>query len=194
MAHLLAYGLLTTHPVLQPLLAALRAGADDTALASFMTTMAVLFTDLSGWSAHPQVSEGLRRVLQMEKALQAVLPAFDATLVKSLGDSHLCLFASVTHAVAAVDALHAALPENPFCAGIGWGPVIVCRHRYGRLDVFGHAVSLASRLGEDIATGTQCLLSAAAYEQLSPAQQARCTPGVQAGFPYWALADGCPSA
>lgn len=182
-----AYGLLSDVPAMQPLLAALRTAQDDSALKRFMASYAVLFTDLSGFSAHPILAHALQRVLRMEEMIAAVMIPCGGTLLKALGDSFLLLFSTVEQAVICVEVAREAMPDNPFCAGIGYGPVLPCRHAYGRTDAFGYEVSAASRLGEDVATGRQTLLSPDAYAQLPPAIQARCEAGQAGLVQYWEL-------
>ena len=179
------FGLLTTWPPMQTFLKAIALAKTDADIASFMTWHAVLFTDLSGFSVHPMLVEALKRVVQMEKAIAALTQLGGGMVLKSLGDSFLILFDTVGQAVDAVDLLRAALPVNAFCAGIGYGPMVVCQHRAGRHDAFGFAVSEASRLGEDIATGRQCLLTPSAYAAVSAAHQQRCVAGEHQGLAYW---------
>src|SRR5437870_4969686 len=144
---------------MQALLQALDLAVCDADLLVYMETRAILFTDLSGYSIHPLLIHGLQRVLQMERALSTFCAASGGQMVKALGDSHLVLFNGVEDALACVEAMRVAMPDNPFCAGIGYGPVVVCRHDHRRVDVFGVEVSAASRLGEDLAVGTEVFLT-----------------------------------
>lgn len=185
-----AFGVLSTAPTMQAFLEALALATTDADIVRFMRWHAVLFTDLSGFSAHPVLVEALRRVLQFEKALQALVDGGGGRVLKALGDSCLVLYETADQAVAAVDKLHAALPDNPFCAGIGYGPMVVCHHHHGRMDAFGFEVSAASRLGEDVAAGRQCLLTSAAHGALSTLLQQRCLVGASSGIAYWEL---CPT-
>lgn len=181
------FGLLSVFPAMQEFLQALDRAKCDDDLARFMTIHAVLFTDLSGFSAHPLLIHAMQRVLQTERMLHQALLVCQGRLVKSLGDSHLALFDAVDHAVSCVEIMQQSMSGNPFCAGIGYGEMIVCQHESGRIDAFSREVSTASRLGEDIAHGSQVLLSQAAYEQLSPISHQRCIAGQQGSLAYWEL-------
>ena len=180
-----AFGLLSTAPTMQAFLAALDLAERDADIERFMTVHAVLFTDLSGFSAHPIVAQGLQRIRRMEYALSGALSASGGIVIKSLGDSHLMMFPDVADAVGCVELVWATCPDNPFCVGIGYGQMVVCEYYHGRLDVFGVEVSAASRLGEDVASESQALLTPAAYAQGSPALQRRCVAGMEGGIRYW---------
>lgn len=168
-----AFGLHSTYAPLQPLLRALAQAHTEEDLGPFCRQACVCFTDLTGFSGCPWL-DALRTLFQFEQALSTMLTTCGGTLIKSMGDSFLMLFPAVTPAVECVVALQQRMPTMPFCVGIGYGPLLVFRHRWKRLDVFAPEVNMASRLGEDVAHGSEVLLSDAAYAQLSPALQARC--------------------
>ena len=172
------FGLLSNAVSMKRLLGALRTG-DEAKFAACHVLRTVLFTDLSSWSIYPPF-EALQHLLAFETTLNVLLDYAPAVLVKAMGDSHLLLCADVEAAVYLMDALQAARPELSCCAGIGYGPVVLCQHVRGRLDVFGEAVNAASRLGEDVAQGTQVLLTPAAYAQL-PLTLQPCCAGMSYG-------------
>jgi class 3 adenylate cyclase len=92
--------------------------------------------------------------------------------VKCEADNHIYAFERVTDAVAAARAivaaaraLDASLGEDERvhpCIGIGYGRVLELRD-----DVFGDEVNVAFKLGEDVATRREILLSDAAFAQLA---------------------------
>lgn len=172
---------------MQPMLQAIRNATSDADLLPFETLHAVVFTDLSGYSAHPVYAHAAQRVMDTEETIDRLLDTSGGRLIKSQGDSHLFLFDSVTEAVAWIDALRAAMPSNRFCAGISWGYLLVCEYACERLDIHGKPVNEASFLGEDATTGTQVFLTLAAYAQLPSALRSRCTPGMFGAVNYWEL-------
>lgn len=167
-----AFGLLSTTSGMQPILRAIKAG-DEPELLRLMQPAAILFTDLDAFSICP-LAEGLHRVWAFETALAPLLVRMRATLVKAEGDSHLVLAEQVSALVGVIEGLQAVRPALAFSAGMDYGPVLLCRHHWKRLDVYGPHVSRASRFGEDWASQGQILLSLEAYAQLDRAVQQRC--------------------
>lgn len=177
-----AFGLLSTAPNLQPFFEALDLAESDADIERFMEYWAVLFTDLSRFSAEPVLVRSLQRVRQMERALQSILTLPTAQLLKSQGDSHLLLFKTVPLALEAVKKLKQALPGNQFCVGISYGPIIVLPHNHGRVDAVGKPVNEASKLGEDTAKEDECLLTPFAHLQLNMTHRQRCKPRTYNGL------------
>jgi adenylate cyclase len=128
----------------------------------------VMFTDLVGFSR--QVAEfGIVHFLQVihetNLIVEPIIAAHGGRIVKLEADSLLVLFASapsaITCAVAMQHACRAASANRKreeqllLCIGIGHGRVLCI----GDEDVFGHAVNLASRLGEDTAKAHEILVT-----------------------------------
>jgi class 3 adenylate cyclase len=129
----------------------------------------VMFTDLSGFSrqvARFGIVHFLQIILEQERLLVPVARAHGGTLIKAEADSLLLVFPDAIAATrAAVDMQHTCAKANVgrppeehiiLCVGIGHGRVL----RIGDdEDVYGHEVNLASKLGEDTATGREILLT-----------------------------------
>src|SRR5205823_4845535 len=103
---------------------------DEAALQPFLTPLCVIFTDLTGFSERPMM-ESLHRLLRFEQGLSAVLDVAYGQLCKSMGDSFMLLFPTIEDGLSCLAMLQTLLPDIPFSAGVGYGPVLVCRHAAG---------------------------------------------------------------
>ncbi|MBA3538017.1 MAG: adenylate/guanylate cyclase domain-containing protein [Deltaproteobacteria bacterium] len=132
---------------------------------------AIMLTDLAGFSRQVAtfgITHFLQVIYEQQKLLLPIVEAHDGILVKSEADSFLILFKEPARALACAIAMQRACTginarraneeHVILCVGIGHGRVL----KIGDEDVFGHEVNLASKLGEDIARGTEILLSPAA--------------------------------
>jgi len=161
----------------------------------------VMATDMSGFTRITK-QRGLIHFLAMfvegRRLARPIVERHGGAVVKSEADNMLNVFDDVGAAVraaaeirAALDALNAAEPDEDarawFCIGIDHGRVI-------RLDddLFGDAVNVAYKLGEDVAKRREVLLGDAAHAAL-PAidgigvgeRRIEATGGVELG--YWPL-------
>ena len=136
---------------------------------------AVFVSDLSGFTRITKRRGILHFLAVFRRANLLFTPILEehrGRRVKSEADNHIYAFERVTHAVAAARAivaatslLDASLDEDDRvhpCIGIGYGRVLELRD-----DVFGDEVNIAFKLGEDVATRREILLSDAAREQLA---------------------------
>ncbi len=153
-----------------------QAGADVVAIDRriwdlFGEEWAIIFTDLSGFSrgvAKFGIIHFLQIIHESEKLLLPVIERHDGVLVKIEADSFLLLFRKASSAAMCALEMQRVCrnysarrpPEEQviLCVGIGYGKVL----RIGDEDVFGHEVNLASKLGEDTATGHEILATPAA--------------------------------
>jgi len=134
----------------------------------FGTTLAVMFTDLVGFSRLVEVF-GILHFLQLihesESLFLPLVSRHGGDCLKRDGDSMLVVFDSAQEALATARAMVAVTQAiNPdrapqdrieICIGLGWGEVL----RVGR-DVWGAEVNAASKLGEDMAGAGQILATA----------------------------------
>jgi adenylate cyclase len=128
----------------------------------------VMFTDLSGFSrnvARFGIIHFLQTIHESERLLIPVIDAMDGILLKIEGDSFLVMFrnpqkglqAAVTmqRTLAGYNADKADEEKVLLCVGLGFGKVL----RIGDIDVFGHEVNSASKLGEDTAKAGEILVT-----------------------------------
>lgn len=126
--------------------------------------LAVMFTDMVGYTALMQADEG-RAVAQRDRyvaALEREHESAGGTIVQRLGDGSLSMFPSALAAVGAAVAMQRELApaDVPVRIGIHVGDVIVEPER-----LTGDAVNLAARV-ESFAVRGSVLLSDTAYEQI----------------------------
>ena len=149
------------------------AGADhapvDAAIhARFDTTLAVMFTDLVGFSRLVEafgILHFLQLIHESETLFLPEIARHGGTCLKREGDSLLAIFNTPAQALGASRAMLAATRSvNPgrspqerieVCIGLGYGSVL----RVGE-DVWGAEVNAASKLGEDTAQGGEILVTA----------------------------------
>jgi adenylate cyclase len=134
---------------------------------------AVMFTDLAGFSRQVEkfgILHFLQVIHEHKQWLTPVMARHDGLLIKTEADSFIILFRRTEMAVRCAVDMQAAVakaniarvPETEvlLCIGIGYGEML----RIGEVDVFGREVNAASKLGEDIATAREILLTEAAVE------------------------------
>jgi class 3 adenylate cyclase len=133
---------------------------------------AILVLDMCGFSRSTQafgIVAFLTMIRRMRRICEPCFREHGGEFVDADADNLLYLFPSVPEALsAALEAqkqlarANEALPrvEHLFCAiGIGWGEVLCI----GDGHIHGDEVNLAHKLGEDIATDGQILITAAAH-------------------------------
>lgn len=155
---------------------AARAAIDARIRERFGQQRAVMITDMSGFSRITQ-EEGILHFLGLIRRMQslcvAVLAANQGRLVKAEADNVYAVFDHPDHALAAAIELHQACAQDGegrgpndtigVSVGLGWGAILDIDGD----DFFGDQVNLASKLGEDIASGGDTLASADFVEALS---------------------------
>jgi adenylate cyclase len=156
----------------------LKPGADKTKIDDriwdlFGETWAVMFTDLSGFSRNVAkfgIIHFLQTIYESERLLIPIIEDNDGILLKAEGDSLLVIFRNVAKALqASVLMQRTLLAYNKdksdeekvlLCVGLGYGKML----RIGDVDVFGHEVNSASKLGEDTAEAYEILVTPALRE------------------------------
>lgn len=134
----------------------------------FGETWAIMFTDLSGFSRNVAkfgIIHFLQTIHESERLLIPIIEDHDGILLKAEGDSLLVIFRNVTKALQASVAMQRTLlnynndkseeEKVLLCVGIGYGRVL----RIGDVDVYGHEVNSASKLGEDTADAYEILVT-----------------------------------
>ena len=161
--------------------------------AGFDRTGAVLISDLCGFTKSilregPRVT--LARIESMRKTVIPILNDFDAEVYKIEADNLYAFFESGESAVQGALAAHRALrrlgPHGPRVSiGIGFGTLLYIP---AEDEYYGVELNLASKLGEDIGSGGDVLITAGVVEQIDrkrlTLKRLRATvSGVQ--FPYY---------
>lgn len=152
-----------------------RAGADTERIDQriwdlFGEEWAVMFTDLAGFSRQVAafgIIHFLQEIFEQKRLLLPIAARHDGILIKVEADSFLIIFKRVASALrCAVAMQHACQRFNAqrpaesqvlLCVGVGHGRIL----RIGDLDVFGHEVNAASKLGEDVARADEILVTQA---------------------------------
>jgi adenylate cyclase len=135
---------------------------------------AIFVSDLSGFTRLTRKHGILHFLAVFRRSSRLAMPVLEARggrCVKREADNLIYSFERVTDAIAAAQrivadtrALDAQLTEDERvypCIGIGFGRVIELTD-----DVFGDEVNIAFKLGEDVASKREILVSSSAYEQL----------------------------
>jgi len=120
-------------------------------------TVAILIMDLAGWSViceRDGIEAGRARVREFRGIAEAAVNAHAGSLVKCWADDIAAVFPTVRQAVGVAETVVALVPSS---AGIGYGETVL---EDGEL--WGVEVNRASRLGEDVASVGQVLLTQAA--------------------------------
>ena len=107
----------------------------------------------------------------MQLMTQPIVRQYGGDLVKYEADNLLAVFESVDEAVSAAIAMKRAAEiedvekdrKISFSIGLDTGKIILLEE----VDCFGDAVNLAHKLGEDLASPGEILITAKAYQQLS---------------------------
>jgi class 3 adenylate cyclase len=141
----------------------------------FEKTVAILVLDMCGFSrltAKHGVIFYLAMIRQMHAAAMPAVRDNHGVTIKTDADNLFAIFQTPGDALeGALDihrafaAINAAVPcdqDIHGSIGIGYGPTLVLDDA----DLFGHEVNLASKLGEDFATGDEILLTPAARKAL----------------------------
>jgi class 3 adenylate cyclase len=144
--------------------------------ARFARRRAILVLDMCGFSRTTQQRGIVTFLLMIRRMRRLCEPCFrehGGRLLKAEADNLFYVFdsaaAAVDAACAAQQRITAANRRHPdddhlFCAiGIGYGEVLDLG-----CDLHGHEVNLACKLGEDVASDGQILLTAAAHAAIDP--------------------------
>jgi adenylate cyclase len=136
---------------------------------------AVMFTDLSGFSrnvARFGIIHFLQTIHESKRLLIPVIEEADGFLLKIEGDSFLAMFRNPLKGLQAALRMQELLRSYNgdkadeekvlLCVGLGFGKVL----RIGDLDVFGHEVNSASKLGEDTAKAGEILVTEAFRDRI----------------------------
>jgi adenylate cyclase len=137
----------------------------------FGRTRAVMVLDMCGFSRLTMrygITHFLAMIRRLNLIVRPIIADAGGRLVKTEADNVFATFDDVPAALAAARAIHRNLDAaNTFLPedwdlhagiGIGYGPLLLI----GEDDLFGSEMNVASKLGEDVASRGDILLSAAA--------------------------------
>jgi adenylate cyclase len=157
---------------------------DEEICRTFEKKVAVLVLDMCGFSRLTRkhgIITYLAMIRQMEECARPAVEGNGGLVVKLEADNLFAIFAGPERALEAAldihrafEAVNSVVPDDRDIRGsigIGFGDVLVIDD----VDLFGDEMNVASKLGEDIATGSEILLSAAAFDALPPGRY-RCSP------------------
>lgn len=144
--------------------------------AMFEQDRAVLVTDMSHFSAVTK-QHGIIYYLAMIKRMQDILAMtvtrHNGTVIKFVADNSFSIFNRAEDALNCIIEINqtikldnASSPEIwdiEMCAGIDFGKILNINNQ----DLFGDAVNLASKLGEDSAEAWEIMLTARAHNMLN---------------------------
>jgi class 3 adenylate cyclase len=135
----------------------------------------ILVLDMSGFTRATQqgnIISFLLSINQMQRLVTPVVEEHGGLVVRAEHDNLTCLFDDVSDAVAAsreitgrLQSANVILPSDKelyASIGIGYGQILNVENE----AIYGNEVNLASKLGEDIASLGEVLLTPSAYEQI----------------------------
>ena len=153
-----------------------RAALDARLWREYGAERAVLVLDMSGFSSLTSrygIVHYLSMVRRMQLTAEPIVKGFGGTLVKFEADNCFAMFADVDSALRAALELNEAFDRANFATpddldiristGIDYGPILVIENR----DFFGDPVNRACKLGEDLASPGEILLTRAAMDRLT---------------------------
>ena len=144
---------------------------------TFGQDQAPLIIDMSGFTRTTHQHGIVAFLLMIHEMHRVCCPAIrehGGKLIKTDADNLFCLFDDVAAALSAsreiirrLETVNILLPEEHHLyasIGIGWGRVLNIADE----DLYGDEINLACKLGEDIASQNQVLLTERAHAQLGP--------------------------
>lgn len=163
----------------------------------FERTCAILVLDMCGFSRltiRHGIIHYLAMIRRMQRTVVPIVEACSGHVVKTEADNVFATFAKVPDAIQCARRIHGdlaraneVLPEDwdvLVGIGIGYGPLLLI----GDDDVFGSEMNLASKLGEDIASAGEILLTEDAYARAGSAKRGFTVQRARVGglrFPYY---------
>lgn len=142
----------------------------------FEEERAILILDMSGFTRATVRGDIISFMLMINQMQRLALPVVEdnrGLLVRADDDNLTCIFDSVEDAIAAsrevtrrLEAANVVLPsehELYVSIGIGHGSILNLENK----KIYGNEVNLASKLGEDIASLGEVLLTEGAYAQIT---------------------------
>jgi class 3 adenylate cyclase len=140
---------------------------------------ALLITDMSGFTRLTQeygIIHYLSMIQTMKKITHHVVQSFQGRVIKCEADDCFSIFDTPNQALLAAIKLNKTLAINnqktskalaiKIASGIDYGSILLIDNK----ELFGSAVNIASKLGEDLAHSGEILISKKAFSLLTPLQ------------------------
>ena len=152
-----------------------RAAGEKRIRDAFEVERAVFVLDMSGFSLAVRRSGIVAHLCQIRRVQRLALPLIEdhgGEMVKCEADNILAVFTDAEHAVQAAIAINRAVATLPQAAGHGAALTVGIGIDQGRLllipgkDAFGDPVNVAHKLGEDVARGSEILVTEEAARTL----------------------------
>ena len=164
----------------------------------FGRTVAVMILDSTGFSRTTEqhgIVHFLTQLMEAREIIEPVCNAGNCHALRFEADNVYAAFDHPNEAIATAFGIHEAVKsgglmlndDEPFrvCIGIGYGKLLWSETLEG---YFGGEINLASKLGEDTATGGETLLSENAYRHADPglvaefSKSSLCISGIEATY------------
>lgn len=170
----------------------------------FQQERCVLVLDMSGFTRATQqgnIISFLLSINQMQRLVTPVVEERGGLVVRAEHDNLTCLFDEVIDAVEAsrkitgrLQSANVILPSDKelyASIGIGYGEILNVENE----AIYGNEVNLASKLGEDIASLGEVLLTPSAYEKVAGVECERRTVSISGlDLDYYAVTGTAPDA
>lgn len=141
------------------------------------TELAVFVLDMSGFSLLTRkygIVHYLSMVKRMQLTTEPILKSYGGSLIKYEADNCFAVFPDPLSAVNAALAMQHAFEASNLMTSDDLDIYISCGIDYGRIlvikdeDCFGDAVNRASKLGEDVASAREILITKDAMDKIPP--------------------------
>ncbi|HKJ39220.1 MAG TPA: adenylate/guanylate cyclase domain-containing protein [Anaerolineales bacterium] len=154
----------------------IRTGIEDELWQEFGEEHAVFVLDMSGFSLLTRkygIVHYLSMVKRMQLTTEPIINSFGGSVIKYEADNCFALFPTPLSAINAAVAMQHAFHASNMMTSDDLDIYISCGIDYGRIlvidnnDCFGDAVNRASKLGEDVASAGEVLVTREAMDMLS---------------------------
>jgi class 3 adenylate cyclase len=160
----------------------------------YLTKAAILCVDMTGFTETAMVAgelESFFRILDVQKVCGPVFRQFNAFKIRAFADNFFVLFDDPHDALNAAFMIHRRIEffnqselagKDPAqcCVGIGYGEVFAI----GIDQAMGDEMNRACKLGEDIASGTETLITERTYDALKERKDCKFLKRIHEEIPF----------
>lgn len=144
--------------------------------ATFGATQAILVMDSSGFSRRSQDEGIIAALAEVERMRRIVVPVIESnagSIFKLEVDNVYAVFPTVEQAIAAAHHMiqQTSAVDIHVSIGIGYGNLLMISNQGHYSNVYGSEMNLASKLGEDLATADQILITESTFQALNAATE-----------------------
>jgi class 3 adenylate cyclase len=146
---------------------------------------AVFVLDMSGFSLLTRkygIVHYMSMVKRMQSTTEPIIDSFDGSMIKYEADNCFAIFPNPLSAVNAAVAMQHAFQASNLMTSDDLDIYISCGIYYGKIlvvgnnDCFGDAVNRASKLGEDVASAGEILVTSEAMDKIPADAQIKAKP------------------